>query len=135
MFQMTSLLVHENRGEPAAINIIGELCAQFRRGMMAVIRSYGADKARAIVGAYHELHPVAAKKCWYPDAFDRIGDPDWQQLYVNAEHNGKFGVITIGRESYNSDVDEELNRAIDWLKKEGIDRVVVTGDFHFCQYI
>jgi enoyl-CoA hydratase/carnithine racemase len=130
MFQMTSLLVHENRGEPALINIIGELCAQFRSGMMAVVRSHGADKARAIVGAYHELHPEAAKKAWYPDAFDRIGDPDWQQLYVNAEHNGKFGVITLGRESYNGDVDAELNRAIDWLKKEGIDRVVVTGEFH-----
>jgi enoyl-CoA hydratase/carnithine racemase len=130
MFQMTSLMVHENRGEPALINIIGELCAQFRHGIMADIRSHGADKARAIVGAYHEVHPEAAKKAWYPDAFDRIGDPDWQQLYVNAEHNGNFGVITIGRESYNSDVDAELNRAIDWLKKEGIDRVAVTGDFH-----
>ncbi|MGD8414773.1 MAG: enoyl-CoA hydratase-related protein [Candidatus Latescibacterota bacterium] len=130
MLQMTSLLVHENRAEPAHINIIGEICAQFRSGMMAVARSYGADKARSIVGAYHELHPAAARKAWYPDAFDRIGDPDWQQLYVNAEHNGRFGVITLGRESYNADVDAELNRAIDWLKKEGIDRVVVTGDFH-----
>ena len=34
-------------------------------------------------------------------------------LYVNAEHNGEVGVITLGRESYNYDVDEELNRAID----------------------
>jgi enoyl-CoA hydratase/carnithine racemase/3-hydroxyacyl-CoA dehydrogenase len=130
MFQMTSLLVHENRAEPAHINIIGEVCAQFRSGMMALARSYGADKVRAAVGAYHELHPEAAKKAWHPDAFDRIGEPAWQQLYVNAEHNGKYGVITIGRESYNGDVDAELNRAIDWLKKEGIDRVAVTGDFH-----
>jgi enoyl-CoA hydratase/carnithine racemase/3-hydroxyacyl-CoA dehydrogenase len=130
MFQMTSLLVHENRAEPALINIIGEVCAQFRSGMMALARSYGADKVRAAVGAYHELHPEAAKKAWHPDAFDRIGEPAWQQLYVNAEHNGKYGVITIGRESYNGDVDAELNRAIDWLKKEGIDRVAVTGDFH-----
>jgi enoyl-CoA hydratase/carnithine racemase/3-hydroxyacyl-CoA dehydrogenase len=130
MLQMTSLLVQEKRGEPAHINIIGELCAQFRSGIMAVVRSLGAEKARAIVGAYHELHPQAAKKAWHPDAFDRIGDPDWQQLYVNAEHNGKFGVVTIGRESYNGDVDAELNRALDWLKQEGIDRVVVTGDFH-----
>jgi enoyl-CoA hydratase/carnithine racemase len=130
MFQMTSLMVHENRGEPAHINIIGELCAQFRSGIMAVIRSHGADDARSIVGAYHELHPQAAKKAWYPDAFDRIDEPAWQQLYVNAEHNGKFGVITIGRESYNGDVNTELNRAIDWLKSENIDRVAVTGDFH-----
>ena len=59
-----------------------------------------------------------------------MDSPEWQQLYVNAEHDGKVGVITIGRESYNSDVDAELNRAIDWLKAEGIDRVIVTGDFH-----
>jgi enoyl-CoA hydratase/carnithine racemase len=39
-------------------------------------------------------------------------------------------VITISRESYNSDVDAELNRAIDWLLADGIDRVIVTGDFH-----
>jgi enoyl-CoA hydratase/carnithine racemase len=130
MFQMTSLMVHENRGEPALVNIIGELCAQFTPGIMAKVRAYGADKAAGIVNDYHKLHPEAAKKAWHPEAFDRIGDPAWQQLYVNAEHNGEFGVITIGRESYNSDVDAEMNRAIDWLKKEGIDRVVVTGDFH-----
>jgi hypothetical protein len=130
MLQMGSLLAHENRGEPALINIIGELCAQFRSGIMAMIRTLGADKARAIVGAYHELHPEAAKGAWYPEAFDRIGEPAWQQLYVNAEHNGNFGVITLGRESYNTDVDAELNRAIDWLKSEGIDRVLLTGDFH-----
>ena len=41
-----------------------------------------------------------------------------------------MGVITINRESYNSDVDDELNRAVDWLKKEKIERVIVTGDFH-----
>ena len=56
--------------------------------------------------------------------------PQWQQLYVNAEHDGKVGVISIGRESYNADVDAELNRAIDWLAGAGIDRVIVTGDFH-----
>jgi len=53
MLQMGSLLAHENRGEPALINIIGELCAQFRSGIMAMIRTLGADKARAIVVAYH----------------------------------------------------------------------------------
>ncbi|UCG51748.1 MAG: enoyl-CoA hydratase/isomerase family protein, partial [Candidatus Latescibacterota bacterium] len=33
-------------------------------------------------------------------------------------------------ESYNSDVNAELNRAIDWLKSHGIERVIVTGDFY-----
>ena len=51
-------------------------------------------------------------------------------MYVNAEHDGNVGVITISRETYNSDVDAELNRAIDWLKAEGIANVIVTGDFH-----
>jgi enoyl-CoA hydratase/carnithine racemase len=59
-----------------------------------------------------------------------MNDPEWQQLYVNAEHDGTAGVITIGRESYNADVDGELNRAIDWLHSEGINNVIVTGDFH-----
>jgi enoyl-CoA hydratase/carnithine racemase len=40
------------------------------------------------------------------------------------------GVITISRETYNYDVDAELNRAVDWLKAEGIGSVILTGDFH-----
>jgi enoyl-CoA hydratase/carnithine racemase len=59
-----------------------------------------------------------------------MDEPEWQQLYVNAEHDGKVGMITLSRESYNSDVDAELNRAIDWLKSEGIECVMVGGDFH-----
>jgi enoyl-CoA hydratase/carnithine racemase len=55
---------------------------------------------------------------------------DWMQLYVNAEHDGDVSVLTLGRESYNWDVDAELNRALDWLKAEGIERVIITGDFH-----
>jgi enoyl-CoA hydratase/carnithine racemase len=39
-------------------------------------------------------------------------------------------VLSLSRESYSSDVDAELNRAIDWLCKEKIDRVILTGDFH-----
>jgi enoyl-CoA hydratase/carnithine racemase len=67
---------------------------------------------------------------WYPDVFKRMEEADWQQLHVNAEHDGTTGVITIGRDSYNGDVDAELNRAIDWLTAEKIEHVIVTGDFH-----
>ena len=130
LFQMVSLLVHEKRSHLAHINALGELCAQFRRGILAVIRSMGAQEAIRTVEKYHRLHPEAASAGWYPDAFDQIAGPEWQQLYVNAEHDGSVGVITISREAYNSDVDAELNRAIDWLKAEGIARVIVTGDFH-----
>jgi enoyl-CoA hydratase/carnithine racemase/3-hydroxyacyl-CoA dehydrogenase len=130
LFQMASLLLKENRGHLSHINAIGELCAQFRRGLLAEIRSVGAEGSRKMVEDYHRLHPEAAKKAWYPEVFDRIHEPDWQQLYVNAEHDGKIGAITISRESYNRDVDLELNRAIDWLKMNRIDRVIVTGDFH-----
>lgn len=130
LFQMTSLMLHEKRGHLSHINAIGELCAQFRRGVLAVIREYGADSVIKTVEAYHQLHPEAATSAWHPDAFGEIGSPEWQQLYVNAEHDGTVGVITINRESYNSDVDAELNRAIDWLRTEGIERVIVTGDFH-----
>jgi enoyl-CoA hydratase/carnithine racemase len=112
------------------MNAIGELCAQFRQGPLAMIRRMGADKAILRVEAYHAKHPAAARKAWYPDALRRIAEPEWQQLYVNAEHDGGVGVITISRESYNHDVDAELNRAIDWLVAADVDRVILSGDFH-----
>jgi len=82
------------------------------------------------VEAYHRLDPAVAGGPWYPEEFARMDSPEWQQLYVNAEHDGTIGVITLGREAYNHDVDAELNRAIDWLKAQAISRVIVTGDFH-----
>jgi enoyl-CoA hydratase/carnithine racemase len=130
VIQMTSLMLHERRAHLANMNAIGELCAQFRRGALAMIRSMGRDAAVRHVEAYHRLHPAAAKASWHPAAFDAMGSPEWQQLYVNAEHDGKVGVITISRESYNGDVDAELNRAIEWLRKAGIERVILTSDFH-----
>ncbi|MCC6476392.1 hypothetical protein IT157_04980 [bacterium] len=130
ILQMSSLLLHEKRGHLSHINAMGELCAQFRRGVLSWIRELGADESRRIVEAYHKLHPEAAKSCWYPESFSALESVEGQQLYVNAEHDGNVGVITIGRESYNSDVDAELNRAIDWLAAQGIRRVILTGDFH-----
>jgi len=130
LFQMTSLMVKENRSHLSQMNLIGELCAQFRLGLPALTRKFGADGTRKIVSDYHKLHPVAAKKAWYPEVFDGIDSPEWQQLYVNAEHDGKVGVISINRESYNHDVNAELNRAIDWLKSNKIENVIITGDFH-----
>lgn len=130
LFQMTSLMIRENRSNLAQMNLIGELCAQFRSGMVATARKYGAEGTRKIVADYHKLHPAAAKQAWYPEVFDKINSPEWQQLYVNAEHDGKIGVISINRESYNQDVNAELNRAIDWLKSAKIENVIITGDFH-----
>ncbi len=130
LFQMTSLVLREERAHLSCINMIGELCAQFRKGVLAVARDHGAAAAIKTVEAYHKLHPAASKNAWHPQVFERMGGIEWQQLYVNGEHDGNVGVITIGRESYNSDVNAELNRAIDWLKSQGIGRVIVTGDFH-----
>lgn len=131
LFQMTSLMLHEGRGHLAHMNAIGELCAQFRSGILAMMRARGAESVRATVEAYHALHPAAAEgTSWHPDAFANMDSPEWMQLYVNAEHDGEVGVVTLGRESYNWDVDAELNRALDWLKAEGIERVILTGDFH-----
>ena len=130
LIQMTALMLHEERGHLTHINAIGEICAQFRKGILATIRNLGADKARAIVAAYHELHPEAAGS-WHPEALDALDSPAWQQLYVNAEHDGQVGVITMARETYCWEVDQELNRAMDWLRAEGIERVILTGDFHF----
>jgi len=130
LFQMASLMLHEQRAHLSHINAIGELCAQFRRGILAMIRSVGVEAAIKNVEAYHRLHPEAAGSCWYPAVFEQLGSPEWQQLYVNAEHDGRVGVVTISRENYHNDVDTELNRAIDWLKAEGIANVILTGDFH-----
>ncbi len=130
LFQMTSLMLHEKRGHLSHLNSIGETCAQFRHGILAMLREAGPEKARQTVAAYHATHPEAAKQAWYPETFDAVNSPAWQQLYVNAEHDGKVGVITLGRESYGWDVDRELNRAIDWLKAAGIRRVIVSHDFH-----
>jgi len=130
LIHMTSLMLHEKRAHLSHMNSIGEICAQFRRGILAIIRSLGADAALKLVTDYHSLHPAAAGTAWYPDVFEQIDSPQWQQLYVNAEHDGTVGIITIGRESYNHDVNDELNRAIDWLKAAGIERVIITGDFH-----
>ncbi len=130
LFQMVSLLLYEKRGHLSHINAISELCAQFQPGVIANIRSAGLDTVVKRVESYQNLHPQAAKTCWYPEVFEKMDEPEWQQLYVNAEHDGSTGVITIGRESYNSDVDIELNRAIDWLHAESIKNVIVTGDFH-----
>ena len=130
LFQMTSIMLHEKRAHLSHLNAIGELCAQFRQGILAKIRGFDGDSAIGLVEAYHKLDPEASKSGWYPDVFKQMDEPAWQQLYVNAEHDGKVGVITLARESYNQDVDDEMNRAIDWLKAEKINRVIVTGDFH-----
>lgn len=130
VYQMTSLLLYEERSHLSCINAIGELCAQFQPGVIADIRKTGSENTIKIVENYHKLYPDGGKDCWYSKVFKNMNSPEWYQLYVNAEHDGNAGVITIGRESYNSDVDSELNRAIDWLKSEGIKNVIVTGDFH-----
>lgn len=129
LVQMTALMVHEERAHAAHLNLIGELCAQLRVGVLALVRELGAEEARRLVEHYHRLHP-AARDAWYPEALDRLDSPEWQQLYVNAEHDGTVGVVTLGREAYNWHVDAELNRALDWLRAEGIERVILTGDFH-----
>jgi enoyl-CoA hydratase/carnithine racemase len=130
LFQMTSLMVHEGRSHLTNLNAIGELCAQFRKGALALAREYGPDEVIRIVESYHALHPAAAADAWHPDAFGGMDAPEWRQLYVNAEHDGEVGILTIARESYSGEVDAELNRAVDWLKAQGIDRVILTGDFH-----
>jgi len=130
MFQMTTLMLHEQRAHLAMMNLIGEQCAQFRSGTLAMMRAAGAEAVIDTVERYHALHPDAAGAAWYPDTLAAIESAEWQQLYVNAEHDGTVGVVTIGREAYNHDVDAELNRAIDWLEAAGIERVILTGDFH-----
>ncbi|MFI5371598.1 MAG: enoyl-CoA hydratase-related protein [Candidatus Eisenbacteria bacterium] len=130
VYQMTALMLKERRGHLAHVNAIGELCAQFRKGVLVMMREAGPERVVKTVEAYHRLDPAAAKSAWHPESLADMGTPEWQQLYVNAEHDGTVGVVTISRESYGWDVDRELNRALDWLKGARIRRVIVTGDFH-----
>lgn len=131
LIQMTTIMLHEKRADLTTMNAIGELCAQFTNGLPAFIRKIGTQQAIAWVEKYHRLVPAAANTQWYPETIQNLHTSEWQQLYVNAEHDGTNGFIAISRESYNYDVNEELNRAIDWLHLEGIKKVVLTSDFHF----
>ena len=130
LFQMTSIMLKEKRSHLSTMNMIAEQCAQFTKGVLATARNLGEKEVVNTIKKYHTLYPASARTKWYPEEFKKMSSPEWQQLYVNAEHDGKAGVITISRESYNSDVNAELNRAIDWLKKNKISRVIVTSDFH-----
>lgn len=129
LLEMTALMLHEKRAPLAHMNSIGELCAQFRKGIIATIRSLGPEGAQKVIADYRKLSKIPDTSP-HAAVFDKIETPEWQQLYVNAEHDGEVGVITINRESYNSDVDAELNRAIDWLKSAKIESVIISGDFH-----
>lgn len=131
LIQMTTIMLHEKRADLTTMNAIGELCAQFTNGLPAFIRRMGTHKALQWVEKYHQLVPRAARTKWYPETIQNLNSAEWQQLYVNAEHDGSNGFITISRESYNNDVNQELNRAVDWLHGEGIKNVVLTSDFHF----
>ena len=91
---MTSLMLHEKRGHLTHINAIGELCAQFRKGILAVMRGLGADKSIKLVEAYHKLHPEAAKKAWYPDVFDKIEDATIV-LYAQEKYDYTFKVLDM----------------------------------------
>ena len=61
----------------------------------------------------------------------RMDTPEWQQLYVNAEHDGTVGVITHRprelqlRRRRRAEPRDRLA-----ARREGIERVIVTGDFH-----
>ena len=129
VLQMASLLLEEERAHPSILNAIGEVCAQLQNGVIAMARDLGPEESRRIVEEYHRLNPSAAEGAWFPEALN-FDQAIHQQLYVNAEHDGEVGLITLSREAYNWDVDAELNRAIDWLKAENIDRLIVSGDFH-----
>lgn len=131
LIQMTSIMLHEKRADLCTMNAIGELCAQFTNGMPALIRRIGSEKALEWVKKYHQLFPQAAQTKWYPETISNLTSPEWQQLYVNAEHDGEIGIISISRESYNYDVNAELNRAMDWLQKDGVKKVILTSDFHY----
>jgi len=129
LVQMTCLMIHEKRADLTTMNAIGELCAELRKGVVVLLRRLGADEARRLVEEYHKLHPAAAA-AWHPEALAAIETPAGKQIYVNALHDGKIGVVSIGREALNEDVIAELESAVDWLKAEGIKRVILTSDFH-----
>ena len=54
---MTTLMLKEERSHLAQMNLIGEQCAQFRSGTLAMMREAGADAVIDIVERYHAQHP------------------------------------------------------------------------------
>jgi enoyl-CoA hydratase/carnithine racemase/3-hydroxyacyl-CoA dehydrogenase len=119
LFQMTSLMVHERRGHLAHINMIGETCAQFRRGMLAVMREVGPDSAIQTVEAYHRVHPEAGLAAWHPEAFEQMEGPEWQQLYVNAEHHLSTQMIGADISEFFpavESVDEGVRLSTEWSR-------------------
>ena len=81
-------------------------------------------------GLPHGCIPRPPRSAWHPEAFAGVETPEWQQLYVNAEHDG-----TVGRHHHRP---RELQRrrrrraqpGHRLAQGEGIERVIVTGDFH-----
>ena len=56
LIQMTALMMKENRTHLSQMNLIGEICAQFKNGTPALIRSLGPEKSIKLVEQYHKLH-------------------------------------------------------------------------------
>ena len=80
-------------------------------------RDRGADAVLIRLRHITSSIPAAAKSPWHPEVLEQMGGPEWQQLYVNAEHDGEVGVITIGRgEATTGMSTPSSTAAIDWLK-------------------
>jgi hypothetical protein len=127
LVQMTALMVHEERAHFAHLNLIGELCAQLRRGVLALVRGLGADEARRLVERYHRCTRPPPRARGTRTRSTASPRPSGSSSTSTPSTTARSGVITLGREAYNWDVDAELNRAIDWLRAEGIERVILSA--------
>ena len=113
LVQMTALMVHEQRAHLAHLNIIGELHAQLRRGVLALVRDSApraATPGRGFTGSSTSApgrHLPGARR-----PLARIDEPAWRQPR-NAERR-EIGVVT-GPRAYNWDTTPSSTCALDWL--------------------
>ena len=100
LFQMASLLLHEQRGHLSHINAIGELCAQFRRGILAMIRSLGAEAAiRDGRGVSPAVPRGGRRAAGIRPCSSSWTAPSGSSCTSTPSTTGTVGVITISRES------------------------------------
>lgn len=125
---IVSQILHEEIAGIETINGITEKCALFAKGILSMFKSIDKEEVCRLAQKFITIQDINPK-LFHPEVFE--GMHNWF-LYVNVEiveDQERFGLVTFSRDSYSWMLDEELNRAFDFLQSIGVDRVLVAPDF------
>lgn len=125
---IVSQILHEKIADTETINGITENCALFAKGILNMFKSLGKKEVCRLAQDFIKDQNINPN-LFHPEVFEDMHN--WW-LYVNVEVvEGKewFGLVTFSRDSYSWMLDEELNRAFDFLCNLGIERVLIIPDF------